>query len=301
MALQAQAQPTRQPTTAPPEISKLQIEERIKLVVENAAPRLPASVGRQLLTLIEPKSLAVVAGVVGVWAGAQFFGIGELADVVLLIGGWAMFGTDQAGILLARAVTLIGVQGTLAILLDKPSSAMKTQFFAVPEDPDPLPWDALDDLPTNRWWGYKPSTRGVLGLPAGEGETRILGDIEYSLAGSKMDRRMARAHELVHQLLTPKLRVLRRLRMFMQNQGYNRSYLLRYLEEAMAETYAQLRVKGFSKANLIRGVRFPIGRTYMVTVGDIGGEIRQIFLGPITVGGMTYQVWAARRSPQKSR
>lgn len=87
----------------------------------------------------------------------------------------------------------------------------------------------------------------------------------------------------------------------MRAQGYNRSYLLRYLEEAIAETVAQLRVNGFSKTNLIRGIRFPVDNGYMVTVGAIKGEVRQIFLGPITAGGMTYQVWASRRVTAANR
>jgi hypothetical protein len=304
------------------DIGKMSIEDRIKYLVELAAARLPANVGRQLLTLIEPKSLATVAGVLAVWTGAQLFGVGEIADVVLLIGGYAMFGAvafdagrliyqcgrlivqakdkgdlDQAATMLVQAVTLIGVQGALAILLDKPGNAFKKQFFATNRDPNPAPFSSFRDLPTNRWWGYVPKTEGdtTYRFSAGMGDTSVTGDIRYSLKGSETDRRMALAHEQVHQFLSPKLRVLRQLRTFIAVQGYNRSYVLRYIEEAMAETIAQIRVKGLTKANVIEGIRFPIGSGYDVTVGTIKGELRQVFLGPITVGGMTYQVWCSRR------
>jgi hypothetical protein len=68
-------------------------------------------------------------------------------------------------------------------------------------------------------------------MPAGEGGTSITtGDIRYSLQGTLQDQQLAKAHEAVHQFLTPKLNVLRGLRGFLRAQGYNRSYILRYLE-----------------------------------------------------------------------
>jgi hypothetical protein len=322
------ALPNRVPQAAtPPDIGKMSVEDRLKLVVESAASRLAPSVGRQLLTLIEPKSLAIMAAVLVAWTGAQFLGVGEIADFIVLIGGYAMLGgvavqaarllfesarlviqakdkkdIDTAGAILAEVVSLIGVQGTLALLLSKPSGALKDQFFVSRENPKPFAWQTFKALPKNRWWGYKPAIQGVTTMDAGVGGTDVYtGDIEYSLQGSDTDRRLAIAHEQVHQFLTPKLQVLRHLRTFLRAQGYNRSYLLRYLEEAIAETTAQIRVKGLARTHVIEGIRFPIGDGYMVTVGAIKGEVRQIFLGPITVGGMTYQVWAARRVPATNR
>lgn len=328
MAQPGSAQAIRISDTATLDVGTLSVEKRITLVVENAATRLPADVGSQLLTLIEPESLAVVATVLTVWAGAQFFGVGEIADVLLLITGWAILGLsaleaarllyecsalvirpkdqtdlEQAGELLARVVALIGVQATLGFFMRKPVDALKTQFFATSSNPAPFAWQSFKHLPTNRWWGYEPKTAGVHDprLSAGEGGTDVYtGDIEYSLKGTDVDRRMALAHEQVHQFLTPKLRVLRRLRTFMRAQGYNRSYVLRYLEEALAETRAQLSVKGFTKVNFIEGMRFPIGPDYDVTIGTMKTEAMQILLGPIMVGGMTYQVWAVRRDPQQN-
>jgi hypothetical protein len=309
------------------DVVSMLIEDRIKYVVEKAAKNFADKVGRQLLTLIEPKSLAITAGVLVIWGGSQFLGVGEVADAVLLVGGYLMFGAvaiqaarllyacgigimrahttadlDQASANLTTAVTLIGVQATLVILLHKPGSAMKGMFRTSDAGTDPFTYRAFNNLPKNRWWGYRPRTEGTLDprYGAGEGGTSVgTGDIEYSLKGSDTDQRMALVHEKVHQLLTPKLRVLRQLRAFMRAQGYNRSYVLRYVEEAMAETIAQLRVQGMTKANFIEGIRFPVGPDYDVTVGNMKGELRQVFLGPIVVGGMTYQVWCARINPKK--
>jgi len=117
---------------------------------------------------------------------------------VLLIGGWAMFGgavlqaakllfqsaqltvqpaslsdLDKAAGLLAETVAILGVQGTLAILLRKPSNALKDQFFADRNNPMPFSWKTFKDLPNNRWWGYKPSVQGTKTLDAGVGGTDV--------------------------------------------------------------------------------------------------------------------------------
>lgn len=304
----------------------MSLEEKLKVVVQRAAAQLPAEIGKQLLALIEPTSLAIMAGVVVVWAGAQFFGVGEVADVVLIVAGWIAFGgvaisagkelvhfalktynaqTDQdlttAAAHLAKGVTLLGVQTVLALLLKKPSRVLKDQYFQIPgSTADPLPFSAFGNLPSNRsvtvagrtiWWGYKPSMTGNPGMAAGTGATDIItGDIEYSLAGTLQDQQLARAHELVHQFLTPKLNLLRGLRGFARAQGYNRSYLLRYLEEALCETIAQLRVKGINTANFLEGVRFPVNYGY-VSVVNIQAEGRGMLLGPINVGGQIFNVW----------
>ena len=55
------------------------LDAKLAVVVRRAAVKLPSEIGRQLLALIEPVSLAIMAGVVVVWAGAQFFGVSEIA------------------------------------------------------------------------------------------------------------------------------------------------------------------------------------------------------------------------------
>jgi hypothetical protein len=151
------ALPNRVPQAAtPPDIGKMSVEDRLKLVVESAASRLAPSVGRQLLTLIEPKSLAIMAAVLVAWTGAQFLGVGEIADFIVLIGGYAMLGgvavqaarllfesarlviqakdkkdIDTAGAILAEVVSLIGVQGTLALLLSKPKRRVERPVFRI--------------------------------------------------------------------------------------------------------------------------------------------------------------------------
>ncbi len=95
----------------------------------------------------------------------------------------------------------------------------------------------------------------------------------------------------MHQLLVPKLTVLHELRTYMQMSAYRRSYVLRYLEEGMAETNAQLRVYGLASEYLLTGLKFPVNSHCAISMTTLRGEVAGILLGPITVGGMVYNVY----------
>ena len=80
-------------------------------------------------------------------------------------------------------------------------------------------------------------------------------------------------------LAEPRTGPLRQLRAELNMAGYTRSMFLRYLEEALAEGYAQLRVNGLASA--VEALRFPIQGGY-VTVSQLvaeGAAIGTIFLG----------------------
>jgi hypothetical protein len=94
---------------------------------------------------------------------------------------------------------------------------------------------------------------------AEEGWTTSWGAIVISSRGSATTRQLVLLHERIHQILTPKLYPLRNFRHANRNASYRYSSLSRFLEEALAESYAQLRVNGFTEA--IAALRFPLGRT----------------------------------------
>jgi hypothetical protein len=71
-------------------------------------------------------------------------------------------------------------------------------------------------------------------------------------------------------------------------EGYNRSYLLRYLEEALAQANALLRAKGL--AGGVEAMRFPVKNGY-VTVAKMRQEVAGLLLGPINVGGTMYNAY----------
>lgn len=68
--------------------------------------------------------------------------------------------------------------------------------------------------------------------------------------------------------------------------AYQRSAFLRYLEEALAESYAQLRMDG-SLRGLLFGVSFPVKNGY-VTISQFAGE--GIAIGNIAVGSVQLTV-----------
>jgi hypothetical protein len=67
--------------------------------------------------------------------------------------------------------------------------------------------------------------------------------------------------------------------------SYSRSYVLRYLEEALAETVAQCRAKGLKLGNVKLGLRFPAAGGY-ITLTNLRTEAVGILLGPVNAGAM---------------
>jgi hypothetical protein len=107
----------------------------------------------------------------------------------------------------------------------------------------------------------------------------------YSTLGSADDIALARYHERVHSFLSPKFKLFRELRADFGYGAYQRSSVLRYLEEAFAESWAQLRVNGIR--GLPTGIKFPIKEGY-VTIQALAAEGA---VGTILVGGVLYYVF----------
>jgi hypothetical protein len=131
----------------------------------------------------------------------------------------------------------------------------------------------------------KPTKTGTTALKAGEGRTDKFGNVEYSTLGSPKDVALAKNHEAVHSFLSPKFKLFRNLRADFAMAGYNRSAILKYIEEALAEVFAQLKVNGIK--GLPTGIKFPIKEGY-VTIQRLVAEGA---VGTIVVGGITYYVF----------
>jgi hypothetical protein len=299
-------------------IANLSTEKKLERVLLKAATLLPGDAGEQLKAMVSPTSLAIMAGTLVVWAGAHFFGVGEIADLVLLLVGYVALGgvaveaarhiakfiqgtmkarsdadIDTAAQHLARAITLVGIQTVLILLFrKKPADTFKNSWGR------PMPkYSAAfkSPLPSNPGLFYKPKLRFTNTKFAGEGGTNPVGDIRIGRTGTGPQAidaiREAIFHEKVHQFLAPKLQIFREIRIYAAQSGYRRSYILRYLEEAMAETIALLRSRGLSRGTLLQGLRFPIGPRYNISWALIGTEAKGILLGPVTVEGMVYNVF----------
>lgn len=302
--------------------------QKLDSVIRRAALLLPESVGNQLLALLEPWVLAAMAVVLGFWVVGHFFMASQIADAILLIVGGILLGVAafQAGELLvsfaikcvdgrtekdldesaqhlADAIALIGVQVVMSLLLAKAPKVFGEPRRLLNEPPvKPLNYKTVGEPPTSSkvfFENYEGKLTfnenafaGIPGEMAG-GSTSAYGDIfiTYAKNAKIEDIKVAFFHERVHRFLVPRLQVFKFLRQtlaILKNNSYLKSYILRYLEEALAETVGQ--VKGNGWRNFFVGVRFPTNKGY-VTFTKMGVEATGIFLGPINVGGMTYNVY----------
>ena len=114
----------------------------------------------------------------------------------------------------------------------------------------------------------------------------MFGDMTLSTKGSPMEKALAHHHEWIHSILSPWLVPLRNLRANLKASSYVKSALLQYLEEALAETYSLLRVRGV--AGLLDGIKFPISNGY-VTISALKAE--GMAIGAIALGGRTLTVY----------
>jgi hypothetical protein len=95
-------------------------------------------------------------------------------------------------------------------------------------------------------------------------------------------------HEQVHSALSPKLMLFREMRADFGIKGYKESQFLRYLEEAMAEGYAQLRVNGIK--GLPAAIRFPVVNGYVELHAVVKEAAKGAAAYTITVGAIVYVV-----------
>lgn len=277
--------------------------DKIGEAIRRALPHIPSDARAIVSFLLQPQTLTIIAGTLVVWAGSHAFGVGEIVDIVLLgVGvvalGFAIFeGADElynfavdalgarsdadlerAGQHFARAVTLLGVSTLQAILLRGQGRAIigrgRPQIYPRPRVGSPPP--AGNQLRLSR-----PAQIAGGSL----GETTAYGVIQVARNQSLSEQRLTLFHELIHRYFSPRIGPFRQLRAEINMSAYSRSALLRYLEEALAEGYAQLRVHGL--ANALGAVKFPLQGGY-VTVSQIATE--GLAIGTIILGGTLFHV-----------
>jgi uncharacterized membrane protein YeaQ/YmgE (transglycosylase-associated protein family) len=214
--------------------------DRLGEVLKRTLSKVGPDVQAQLAALIDPTTLEIMAGVLAAWVVSHAFGLGEIIDVILAVGGavavgWSVLdgidhlyefakGTyegqtsedfDAAAEHLAQAIAILGMQVVLAILFcgaKKPRTGTGGR----------LP---VGSAPRNNPWRYTPGITRDGMLAAGAGETNWWGDVKVSTRGSVTDRRLATVHEKVHQFLAPKFYFLREYRASNRATSYVRSSL----------------------------------------------------------------------------
>jgi hypothetical protein len=292
---------------AAPPVGSWSTSAKIAAAVGRSKIFLPPQLAHEVDALLSSENLALAAGTLTLWAGSHLFGVGELVDVALLLMGaftvgWSItqvldqllaFGgaavhakddrdLDRAARAFAAAAVAAGITAIMAVLLRRSAESLRStrglslREIAVPEQPGLV---NVDPPPEANGLFSKSTVTGTRSLPAGEGNTTAFGDVTYSTAGSASERQLTRLHELVHSFLSPRFRLMRGFRARLAMSAYARSAIVRYLEEALAESFAQLRVNGV--AGLLTGVRFPITNGYLSLQQLLceGAEIGKILLG----------------------
>ncbi len=266
------------------------MEQRLEAVFKRTLPRLAPEASAQIGAMVNPTALALIAGVLVAWVVSHAIGIGEVIDIAIAALGLASIGfavftgldhlydfatgtyraktprdLDLAADNLAKAIAILGIQTVLAVLFRGAKAPKVGKGGRV----------NVGAAPRGAGLRYKPKIVKDPAVKAGEGWTSFWGDIVVSSRGSAAEQTLVLLHERVHQFLMPKLYVLRNYRMSSRAASYIRSSLWRYIEEALAETIAQVGVNGFK--HLFTGLKFPVGNGYMFL--RQGGGFDKAFTG----------------------
>jgi hypothetical protein len=285
------------------QILQMSSADKIGEAIKRSMPLVPSDAREVLLTLIQPQTLGIIAVTLVAWAGSHFFGVGELVDIILLTVGVFALGfsvfegakelfefshgaidaktdsdLENAAKHFAKAVVILGISTIQAILLrgqagavvarGKPTIYPRVRVGAPPPSGNKLRLSRPDRI-----------ADGSLG------GTNAYGVITVARNQSLSEQRITLFHELVHRYFSPKTGPFRKIRAEINMSAYTRSALLRYLEEALAEGFGQLRVHGLVRA--FAAYRFPLTEGY-VTISTMAAEGAAI--GTIALGGVLLRV-----------
>ena len=223
----------------------LSYAERLGEAIARALPLMPADVAEQVGALKSPQTLSIMAATTLAWAVSHFFGVGEVADLVLLVAGGCLLGAaaadvaydlnafakhvfdakseedlDLAGQRFAAAVAKGTVNLVAAILLRRFAKSRPFRDLFQGRQPfNPRTGAPLKSTPGK--WFYRPKFLRDARVPVGErGYTTPEGDIALSkdprqFASGRplaLERLKTYFHERMHSFLTPRLQFMRDLR-----------------------------------------------------------------------------------------
>jgi len=286
------------------DVATMSRETKIQEAMRRSLPRLGPDARAQVEAMLSPTSLAIIGATLVAWAGSHFFGIGEIVDIILLIVGFSMLGVsvfegaqelmafadsalgatndaalDEAADHFAKAVVILGISTISAILLRKSASSVIKRG---PPQIHKMPNVGRPPAPGTPQRITRPFTI----RPGVQGATDAWGNIRVMRNQSMDQQRLSLLHEWVHRVLSPRVAPLRQLRAQLSMSAYARSVFLKYLEEAMAESYAQLRMGGGIRGLLV-GIQFPLENGY-VTISQLAGE--GVAIGNIAIGSAQFTV-----------
>lgn len=298
-------------------VASRSFENKLEEVFKRTLPKLGPEARDALAAIITPESLKIIAVVLAAWVLSHAFGVGEAIDIILAVVGIVAIGLsifsglehiyefasrtykanseqelDVAAKHLAKAIAILGITAVLAVLFRGRPTTGRGGKLNVGAPPPRTPGIR-----------YKPTITRTASRAAGEGSTSSWGDIRLSMLGSANDQKIVLLHELVHQFLTPKLYLLRNFRVENLAGSYVRSSLWRYIEEALAETVAQVGVNGIR--SFFVGIRFPVknGYVYLTRGGGFnpqmtgGGLVPEgaALIAAGSIAGLSMKLWFSPR------
>lgn len=251
-------------------------DQRLGQVIERTATKVGPEVASQLRALVEPQALGIMAAVLVAWVVGHAFAYGEVIDVIIGVVGLIAIGTaifsgldevyefgrgtyhagseadlDVAAEHLAKAIGILGIQAVLAVLFRGRPVTRRTSVGPPPPRtpglrfrPGPILTDAI--------------------LAKGSAYCSWWGEINLNAISTGTERAMLIFHERVHQFLTPKLYLLRNVRVEMRVGSYTGSSLYRFLEEWLAYAVGHGRVGQWSE--MFHSIIFPVQRGYVYWV-----------------------------------
>lgn len=247
-------------------------EGRLGQVIERTTSKVGPEVASQLRALTEPRALGIMAAVLVAWVVGHAFAYGEVIDVIIGLVGLFAIGTavfsgldelyefgrgtyyarreaelDAAAEHLAKAIGILGIQAVLAVLFRGRPVTRRT-----PVGPAPPRMPGLR---------FRPGpVRTNASIAPGAAFCSWWGEINVNAVSVGTERAMLIFHEQVHQFLTPKLNLLRNVRVEMRVGTYTGSSLWRFLEEWLAYAVGHGRVGQWSE--MFHSIAFPVQRGY---------------------------------------
>lgn len=159
--------------------------------------------------------------------------------------------------------------------------------------------DTLSKSPFIGRFFYSPGVRFVDDLGGAYGGANRYGDI-FIQRGMPEDMTLSTYnHERIHSFLSPKFTFGREWRAQQAESFYETRPLLRYTEEALAETYAQIKTYGFSLKALKNGLSFPYNGAYRLKPSEVLHEAGLILGGTGAAVVGSYELGKENRSIQE--
>lgn len=289
----------------------ISVEDKTILVCKRCWDYLGPAASSQVQGMLNWETILIMSGSLAVIIAAALTPAAWLAflrNAIIVFGlGSALLQFDGAVARLAQTIysastrrDLERVAQTLAEVVSQIAMALAQAAFFKALQKGPAIWKQQLEAAKGETFHtptMKEQALVVVGGKSVNGVTKRFGDMLISILAhvdhegnfDEVEFEKTKWHERVHAALSPKFFLFRDARESVKIWGYSNVMLLRLLEEAMAETYAQCKVDGINLGSILRGLKFPFQKAYLsISPTDIA--ITGTVIGYIVVQGDRYVV-----------